>query len=397
MAEAQRLSERALERRVKRWLASGPHECFVQCAPGLEGTLVRELRQLGFSPQEPVTGGVPLELDGPGIMTANLRLRSASRVLLRLGNFPGGSREMLYDRARRLPWENHLGFRGLYRLHMVASSSWLQAGDELKQIIHDAISRRLEQHGLQAGYSDEAELEVHVRLLNDHCTVSLNTSGEHLHKRGFRRCIGEAPLRETVAAAAVLEAWDGHDLIHDPFCGAGTLLLEAADLVSGLAPGRARGFAFEHAAWFRPGQWREVQRQAALIPAADPQPQLSGADLSAEAASAAARNLEAAGHAQVQLTTADALEPGALQDLPGERRLLLSNLPWGRRLGDERSTRELLEKFARQLAGSGRWDFMLLTTQPEVLQRTRGLKISSVTRVQSGGLKISMIKGRTAG
>src|SRR5690625_3233288 len=301
MAEAQRLSERALERRVKRWLASGPHECFVQCAPGLEGTLVRELRQLGFSPQEPVTGGVPLELDGPGIMTANLRLRSASRVLLRLGNFPGGSREMLYDRARRLPWENHFGFCGLYLLRMLDSSSWLPSAAYLNTILIDAISRRHEQHSLQAGYLDEAELEVHLRLLNDHCTVSFNTSGEHLHKRGFRRCIGEAPLRETVAAAAVLEAWDGHDLIHDPFCGAGTLLLEAADLVSGLAPGRARSFAFEHAAWFRPGQWREVQRQAALIPAADPQPQLSGADLSAEAASAIDHYLETSDHSTDQL------------------------------------------------------------------------------------------------
>src|SRR5690625_6844347 len=123
MAEAQRLSERALERRVKRWLASGPHECFVQCAPGLEGTLVRELRQLGFSPQEPVTGGVPLELDGPGIMTANLRLRSASRVLLSLGNFPSGSREMQYDRARLLPSEIHHGFHCMSRLHLVVTKS----------------------------------------------------------------------------------------------------------------------------------------------------------------------------------------------------------------------------------------------------------------------------------
>lgn len=394
MAEPARLSERALERRVRRWLASGPFDCFIQCAPGLEPVLQRELSELGFSPGEAVTGGVPVELDGPGLLSCNLRLRSASRVLLRLGNFPAGSREMLFDRARRLPWELHLGFRGLYRLHMISAASKLQAGDELARIIHDAISRRLQQHGLQAGYSDEAELEVHVRLLNDHCTISLNTSGEHLHKRGFRRYIGEAPLRETVAAAAVLEAYDGHDLIHDPFCGAGTLLLEAADVVSALAPGRERSFAFEHAGWFRPGQWREVQRQAVAAQRSASLPRISGSDLDPAAVSAASRNLAAAGHDQVQLHSADALSAGALQ-LSGSKRLLISNLPYGRRLGSEESAAELHRDFARVLAASGSWDFMLLTTQPAELRRAAGLSIESVRTVSSGGLRISMVKGST--
>ncbi len=392
MTEPVRLSERALERRVKRWHASGPHDCFIQCAPGLEASLAAELTSLGITPGEPVTGGIPVQLDGAGIMACNLQLRTASRVLLRLGNFPGGSREMLYDRTRRLPWELHLGFRGLYRLHMVSAASKLQAGDELAKVMHDAISRSLDQYGLQAGYSDDAELEIHVRMLNDHCTLSLNTSGEHLHKRGFRRYIGEAPLRETVAAAAVLEGFDGHDLIHDPFCGSGTLLLEAADIVRQLPAGRGRGFAFEHAGWFRPGQWREVQRQAeAAEPAAAPA-KISGSDLDAGAVSAARRNLAAAGHTDVSLQVADAFAPGSL-DLPGTQRLLVSNLPYGRRLGSEQSAFDLHRRLAAQLVRSGPWDFLLLTTQPQALQGTPGLEVDSVQTVSSGGLRVSLVRG----
>ena len=394
MADNVQLTERALERRVKRWLAPAPFECFVQAAPGLEDVLNRELTAAGFEPGEGAPGGVPVELDAAGIMYCNLALRTASRVLLRLGNFPGGSREMLFDRARRLPWEVILGMAGTYRLHLVSKSSKLQAGDELAQVMIDAIHRHMRDLGATAKHDDTSPVEIHVRLLNDHATISFNTSGEHLHRRGFRRYIGEAPLRETIAAAVAVEAWDGHDLVVDPFCGAGTLLLELADHVNHLPPGRQREFAFQHAGWFRPGLWREVQRQAET-PAPGPLPRIMGFDLDDKALGAAARNLKAAGHESVDLTTGDATRLD-YATLPGERRLLIANLPYGKRLGTAAEAEVMHRKFIRRVADGGSWDLAILTTQPRTLRRLdASIEIISEQAISSGGLKVTLVRART--
>lgn len=394
MSESPLLTERALERRVKRWLASGPFDCFVQAAPGLEDLLRTELLQLGFEPGEAVAGGVPVQLDAAGMMLCNLELRTASRVLLRLGNFPAGSREMLYDRARRLPWEVHLGASGTYRLHLVSSRSALQAGDELAQVMIDAIHRHMRELGAEARFDDASATEIHVRLLNDHATISLNTGGEHLHRRGFRRHIGAAPLRETVAAAVVLSAFDGHDTVVDPFCGAGTLLLEAADISSGLAPGRQRRFAFEQAGWFRPGLWREVQRQSAARQQDSGDVLLLGLDADESALEAAARNLRRAGHGSVELRNADSTSFD-WASVPGERRLLIANLPFGKRLGSPEQSARLHRTFLQQLARGGTWDIALLTTRPRALRGVGGVRVISEQVISSGGLKMTLVRLQT--
>ncbi len=394
MSESPLLTERALERRVKRWLASGPFDCFVQAAPGLEDLLRTELLQLGFEPGEAVAGGVPVQLDAAGMMLCNLELRTASRVLLRLGNFPAGSREMLYDRARRLPWEVHLGASGTYRLHLVSSRSALQAGDELAQVMIDAIHRHMRELGAEARFDDASATEIHVRLLNDHATISLNTGGEHLHRRGFRRHIGAAPLRETVAAAVVLSAFDGHDTVVDPFCGAGTLLLEAADISSGLAPGRQRRFAFEQAGWFRPGLWREVQRQSAARQQDSGDVLLLGLDADESALEAAARNLRRAGHGSVELRNADSTSFD-WASVPGERRLLIANLPFGKRLGSPEQSARLHRTFLQQLARGGTWDIALLTTRPRALRGIGGVRVISEQVISSGGLKMTLVRLQT--
>ncbi|HEX7002204.1 MAG TPA: hypothetical protein VF164_10985, partial [Trueperaceae bacterium] len=235
------LTPRALERRVKRWLLSAPFPCFVQVAPGLEPLLVEELAALGLFPADgsgsvrPERGGVSLPLDVDGIMTANLALRTASRVLLRLGSFPASSAEMLHDQARRLPWEVHIGFAPAYALRMSSRRSRLQAGAELAGAVTGAVARRMSALGLRPQPDPDAPLELHVRLDHDRCTLSLNTSGEHLHRRGIRTHVGAAPARETLAAAVARLGLAGAptpDVVVDPFCGSGALLIEAADLMT---------------------------------------------------------------------------------------------------------------------------------------------------------------------
>lgn len=418
ISEPTRLSPAALERRVKRWLLTGPFECYLQVTPGLEQLLVEELLAGAFAASRDELhverGGVRLNLDHDGVMRANLMLRTASRVLLRLGTFPAASPEMLYDRARKLPWETQLGFADGYQLRITARASNLQAGDAIANPVNSAISRRMREIGLYPKAADEAPLEFHVRLLNDYCTVSLNTSGEHLHRRGVRRHVHAAPLRETLAAAMVMAGLAGQepspDVIVDPFCGSGTLLLEAADQLHGLQPGRNRHFAFEQAAWFRAGRWREAQREAerrssAERPVADELvdgssaagtslTRLLGFDHDQRALQAAKLNLVGEPYEQIALSEADStrLDFSALN---ASRGLILTNLPYGVRVSEERTAAETTRRFLTQLLASAvRWRVVLLATPAEA-EIARGLlEVESFTPTRNGGLNVVMVVGK---
>lgn len=415
------LSARALERRVKRWWLAGPFDCFIPCAPGLEQLLLAELRAGGFvssaaeegattdgeptpgdvaGPTSPVVerGGVSLRLGPEEIMRANLLLRTANRVLLRLADFHASTPAMLFDHLRRIPWEIHLGQAADYALRLSSRSSALSTGDAVMRTAAQAIERSMRDLGSQPRRAEEANLVFQLRLLADRCTVSFDTSGEHLHRRGIRRHVHEAPVRETLAAAVVLGGYHDHDLILDPFCGSGTLLVEAADIVSGRLPGRARGFAFEQAGWHRPGRWREVKRQAAAEAvgrsSADPPVRLIGMEIEPAALSAARHNLASDNYAAVELRQGDSTAID-LDAFGARRGLLVGNLPYGVRLGDRARAARTIERFLdRCLAARDSWDFAFLTMHAELFHRRADLKVSMVRTVSSGGLKVQLVQGR---
>lgn len=398
-AGIEQLSSKALERRVKRWLLRAPFECHVQVAPGLEETLATELLAGGFAAERAelnlVHGGVELGMDHLGIMRANLTLRTAGRVLLRLGTFPAATPEMLYDRARKLPWETQIGFSLHYALHVTSRNSKLQAGDAVANTVASAVSRRLRPLGLYPKAQEDAELVFHVRLQDDHCTISLDTSGPHLHRRGVRRHVPKAPVRETLAAAMALEGLarvgGAPDVVLDPFCGSATLLIEATDALGGLAPGRHRTFAFERAAWFRPGSWREVRRQAE----AGVRPlrtRFLGIEVDERAIAAARANLEGE-YSGIELRLADGTSFD-LGSLNARRGLVLTNPPYGVRLGERREAAETTRAFLANLASAGgEWQVVMLVQDPgpvlEFLSDTR------VTRTRNGGLAVAMVSGRS--
>lgn len=393
------LTDRALERRARRYLRSQPFACFVQAAPGLEETVLAELRAAGLGDGAVAEhGGVAAALDVDGIMRANLTLRTASRILLRLASFAAGSEAMVFDQVRRVAWEVHLGASGRFALRLSARDSRLQAGDGLARTIAGGIARRMGSLGLPAERVDDGALTIHARLKGDRATLSLDTSGEHLHRRGLRRHVHGAPVRETVAAGLALATLGDHDVVLDPFCGSGTLLVEAGDIAAGLPAGRARSFAFEAAAWHRPGRWRAVQREAAAEAerAHRPnQPRLVGSDLDPAALAAASHNLAAAGHA-AELTRADAAALD-LDAVGAARGLLLANVPFGVRLGDRRGAARLLEAFLDRLgAARSSWDVGLLTMHPEVVRAHGALRSTRAWPIVSGGLRVTAVVGTTA-
>lgn len=405
------LSDNALNRRVKRFLREAPHACFVQVTPGLEDVLRSEMQALGIEPgAREDRGGVHAMMSVQQIMQANLWLRTASRVLLRIGpEFAAASKPMLFDHLRKLPWEVHIGRAGSYALRASARQSTLKSGGELESVAHDAIRRRLESLGLHAQHDPKAPLEFHLRLNNDRGQASLNTSGEHLHRRGERLHVGVAPIRETLAAAAALlamQAFDQRetgpkrpDVVVDPFCGSGTMLIEMHHVLTGRAPGLRRSFAFEHAAWHREAQWRRMREEALAAVNPDPGARLYGFDIDPKAIEAAAWNVENAGVEGVELGVRDVRELD-LDGFGAGAGLVLSNLPYGVRVETADEVPALYQRLCRTWAPtSTAWHLAAFGSRTvDVLRDLQsnsslGVALYSTTRlvVDAGGLATQLI------
>jgi putative N6-adenine-specific DNA methylase len=381
------LTPRALTRRLKRHLYKAPQRFMAVCAPGLEPYLLSEVQALGVSEAVPVSGGVefvgPLDLS----YAANLWLRTAHRVLLRIDDFLAQSLPMLYNRARRIPWELYLGFSPTVSLRVSAKASRLQQGAGVANTLYQAILARLTPLGLQPVHTEDAPLEILVRLFQDRCTLSLNTSGLHLHKRGYRLATAKAPLRETLAAGIAMACQaQRYDLIVDPMCGSGTLLIEAGLLAAGIPPGGQRAFAFEQAPFFQPGKWRRLKESA--MSQRRPAPiVLLGSDLDPGAVRAARSNAHRAG-LELAINQADALRlPYDELSKQGARRLLLCNLPYGQRI-EEGRLRRLVAVLRRACSG---WDYALLA-QPHQLEA--GLKPTRQLALNNGGIPVMLAMGQ---
>jgi putative N6-adenine-specific DNA methylase len=307
-----------------RWVAT--------CARGLEEILLGELRALDLADAGVDVGGVRFRGDFAAGMRANWRLRSANRVLLELASWPAPDDEALYAGARTLdhPW---LTPDRTFAIHATSSRSQVRDTRWVALKVKDGlVDGQRERFGRRASVErDWPDLALRVRLHGDRATLLLDTSGEPLDRRGYRTETTTAPLREQVAAAAILASgWDGRGPVVDPMCGSGTLLAEAAAIALGLPPNRLREvWAFEQLPGFDPAVFARVRAEP--IPAPGPEVELWGVDREPSAIAAATRNLEAAGlHGRARLAAGDgfAFEPPAG---PG---LLAVNPPWGQRLTD---------------------------------------------------------------
>ena len=387
------LTQRALERRLKRYVSKETHDFLAVGAPGFEAVLLAEVEALpGVSDAKIVRGGV--EFRGPyrAMYYANLQLASAHRVLWRIANFLAQSYPMLYNKALKVPWERYLGFQPQVKFSVSSRSSRLHYPPKIAETIFSAAQTALSPLGLHPESSDDAVLDVHVRLYQDRCTLSLDTSGEHLHRRGYRTHVGSAPIRETLAAA-ILETLNFRqfDLIVDPMCGSGTFLLEAARLSRGAAPGGERTFAFEAFPGFQPSLWERLKREAKARehPASV---QLLGFDQDAQILSAAKHNAERAGIVgAVQFSPADALTlPYNTLETGAEHALLVTNPPYGRRLS-AKDARQFYADLSATLSRSPGWTFALLTPDPNWVN----LNVSKRLEFRNGGVEITLLVGQT--
>src|SRR5688500_14365899 len=335
------------------------HDCFAITAPGLERITAGELAALGLRPGGIEPGGVPFRTGREGIYAANLWLRTASRVVVRVAEFKALAFHELERRARRVEWDRWVAPGAAASFRVTCRKSRLYHSDAVAQRLADAVARRVGTTGATvpaaaAAAEDEETLEdgppgqlFVVRVARDIVTISADSSGALLHRRGYRQALARAPLRETLAAGLLLAAgYDGSAPLLDPLCGSGTIPIEGALIARRIAPGLsagARDFAFTRWPDFAEAAWKRVvdEATARALPAA-PAPIL-GSDRDEGAIAAAQANAARAG------VTADiAFERRALSAIepPGvDPGLLAANPPYGVRVGDRGPLRDLFARF----------------------------------------------------
>jgi putative N6-adenine-specific DNA methylase len=326
-----------------------PQVFFASCPRGLETLLAEELRGLGTRAPQALPGGVTFEGDLRTCYRANLESRLATRVLIRLSRAPCRNEEDVYAAAHALRWCDWFSEKQSIRVDVNAIRSPLKSLEFATLRIKDAVCDRFRADRGQRPDVDTRSPQVRIQafLDRDSVTLYLDTSGEPLHKRGYRREVAEAPLKENLAAGILrLSGWDGRETLLDPMCGSGTLAIEAALMALAIPPGHARRFGFERLAGFDARAWNEV-RGAALARAEAPRAlPIHARDRYGDELKRARANLEAAGLAGcVELKQADVLDTGA----PAASGVLVANPPYGARLGEDRELAEFYPKLGDTL------------------------------------------------
>jgi putative N6-adenine-specific DNA methylase len=316
-----------------------------------------------------VPGGVTLQGGWPEVWRANLTLRGAGRVLVRIGAFRALHLAQLDKRARRFPWAETLRPEVPVRIEATCHGS---------RIWH------------AGAIAADAPLALKIRIEDDLCTLSLDSSGEPLHRRGHKQAVGKAPLRETLAALFLRACgYDGREPVVDPMCGSGTFPIEAAEIAAGLAPGRDRAFAFELLAGFDPAAWAALRAGAAPTGAPAGPARCFGSDRDAGAVAMATANAARAG-----VTALTAFHRAAISELrppPGPPGLVMVNPPYGGRIGNPRLLHALYGSLGATLrAHFAGWRVGLVTSAPE-LARTTGLPfLPPGPPVPHGGMTIRL-------
>jgi putative N6-adenine-specific DNA methylase len=311
-------------------------EHFFATAPrGLESLLVAELAALGAIAPAAVPGGVAFSGDWRVCYAANLWSRLASRVLWRVAEFDYRNEADLHEAARQVDWMRYFTVERTLRVNVSAQKSPLTSLDFATLRIKDAVCDRFRESAGSRPNVDRAnpDVRVHAFLEAARGAFYLDTSGEPLFKRGWRAGAGEAPLRENLAAGIVmLSGWKPEEALLDPMCGGGTILVEAAAMARGRAPGAKRSFGFEKLKIFDPDLWKKIRHQKSETPSSSVPLQIFGSDSDPRVLGDARRNIAAAGVDRwVKLEQADVLERTA----PAASGVMIANPPYGERIGSK--------------------------------------------------------------
>jgi putative N6-adenine-specific DNA methylase len=360
-------------------------------APGIEGILAKELSSLGIKPRRILSGGVEFRGEITEMLRANLHLRVANRITLRIAEFHASSFHELERRAKKIEWEKFLSRESLYRFRVTSRKSKLYHSDAIAERLGLAASSATGAKVLVMEDDDDddrsnAQLFI-VRVSNDTVTISVDSSGEILHRRGYRQAIAKAPLRETLAAAMLLGCeWDGTTPLVDPMCGSGTIPIEAALIARGSPPGILRRFSFENWKSHDANLWMRMKTDALAAVKGTAGVTIIASDRDAGAIEAARANAERAGVAgDIDFS----VRPISAVELPGERGWVISNPPYGERIGESDRLRNLYSAIGRLVRDR---DYSLgLLSADRRLEGQLGLDLTEVFRTSNGGIPVRLV------
>lgn len=332
---------------------------------GLESVVSRELRALGYEPATTRPGWLTFRGDAAAIARSNLWLRASDRVLIEMNAFPADDFGVLFDATRATPWERFLPANASFPVRGRSVKSQLSSVPACQRIVKKAIVERLKRaHKVQTLPEDGPIFPIEIALLKDRATLVLDTSGAGLHKRGYRSLAGRAPLKETLAAGLILLSfWDRERLFLDPFCGTGTLPIEAALMARHRAPGMARAFAAESWPSLPAKVWADAREEARSIETAPSPRPIVGSDHDAQVLELARSHASQAGVAEdirFEHKPFDAIRP---DDTFG---CLIANPPYGDRVGEASQARELYRSMPAVLRRFKTWSHYILTSSREL-------------------------------
>ena len=338
-------------------------EFSVPCLFGLEGLTGDELRRLDMANVRVENGRVLFSGDSRALAKANVCLRTGERVLIVLADFRATTFEELFQGVYNTPLEAYIPRDGAFPVKGHCLNSTLMSVPDCQAIVKKAASRRLgEKYGISWLPETGAKYQLQFSLMNDRAQLFLDTSGPGLHKRGYRVNANDAPLRETLAAAMViLTRYRGREFLWDPFCGSGTIPIEAAMIAKNKAPGAYRRFSAEAFAWMDPKLWGEVRTEA-KDRELHGNYRILGSDNDPKCVSLAMANARKAGLGDlIDFRDGDATK----LSLPCDEGILICNPPYGQRMMEQQSAQRLYAALGRHLKFADGWKKYVITSEPE--------------------------------
>lgn len=362
-------------------------DLLVPCHFGLEAVLKREIYDLGYEITKVEDGRVTFEGDEEAICRANIFLRTAERVMIQVGRFKATTFEELFQGIKNLPWEEYIPEDGKFWVKKASSiNSKLFSPSDIQSIAKKAMVERMKQNYHKEWFKEDgAAYPVRIFLLKDEVTVALDTSGDSLHKRGYRTMTSKAPLTETLAASLImLTPWRKDRILVDPFCGSGTFPIEAAMIAANIAPGMNRDFTAEE--WTNlidRKLWYECVKEAEDMIDTTVKVDIQGYDIDGDVIKAARENAKRAGVEHMIH-----FQQRAVADLshPKKYGIIITNPPYGERLEDKADLPELYTQIGQAYQRLDSWSMFLITSYTET-EKYIGRKADKNRKIYNGMLK----------
>lgn len=362
-------------------------DLLVPCHFGLEAVLKREIYDLGYEITKVEDGRVTFEGDEEAVCRANIFLRTAERVMIQVGRFKATTFEELFQGIKNLPWEEYIPEDGKFWVKKASSiNSKLFSPSDIQSIAKKAMVERMKQNYHKEWFKEDgAAYPVRIFLLKDEVTVALDTSGDSLHKRGYRTMTSKAPLTETLAASLImLTPWRKDRILVDPFCGSGTFPIEAAMIAANVAPGMNRDFTAEE--WTNlidRKLWYECVKEAEDMIDTTVKVDIQGYDIDGDVIKAARENAKRAGVEHMIH-----FQQRAVADLshPKKYGFIITNPPYGERLEDKADLPELYTQIGQAYQRLDSWSMFLITSYTET-EKYIGRKADKNRKIYNGMLK----------